>query len=188
MIEVDPLDLIPGEKYYLDRPEIKEFSDSHRYSSRGKGEFVKYEKGVFNGYLSAKFKNIKSVNKKRFLFLPDNPNKPNVSTFSVAPYKVYKFYKPLSESILARKDKETRIKAVENMINSQYPYQEDVISTSNMFSEEPYVPPSTYPPTYEETSRKTDVGHHLSSQIGKYFGGKTLKSKKSKKSKSRRRQ
>jgi hypothetical protein len=72
------------------------------------------------------------------------------------------------------------------MINSQYPLPEDVISTSNMFSEEPYVPP----PTYEETSPKTSVGNDLAKKIGQYFGGrrrrKTLNSKKSRKSRKSR--
>jgi hypothetical protein len=184
MIEVAPLDLIPGKKYYLEQKGLKSYRQDLGFSTSAIGTFVKYSQthhGIF-----AEFKNIKSVNKKPTDFLDPHSD---LFTFHVAPYgSGFKIYKATRDSILARKDKEIRIKAVENMINSQYPYLEDVISTSNMFSEEPYVPPSTYPPTYEETSRKTDVGHHLSSQIGKYFGGKTLKSKKSKKSKSRRRQ
>ena len=119
MEEVDPLHLTPGESYYLDKPESKVFTNSRGLSSRGKGEFVKYEEG-WTGAISAKFKNIESVNNKPFYFLPDSQYRPNESTFHVAPYgSGYKIYKPLRDDILTRKDKELRVKAVENMIMTQ---------------------------------------------------------------------
>jgi hypothetical protein len=195
MEEVDPLHLTPGESYYLDKPDSKVFTDSRGLSSRGKGEFVKYEEG-WTGAISAKFKNIESVNNKPFYFLPDSQYRPNESTFHVAPYKsMYNIYKPLPQGFIdsyREKDKELRVKAVENMINSQFPYpKEDVISTGNMFAEEPFY---VRPPSYEETPQKTNIGTQLSTQISKYFGGrrrrktrKSRKSRKSRKTKSRRR-
>ena len=187
MQEVDPKKLIPGEYYYLENKTDK--------AMKAKGKFTRYytddprfggKQAAFRIVLS---ENIKS--KKMNAYLNDERGFPLDS---------YKFYKPLAQDVINRyeqKDKQLRVEAARRMINSQYPYPEDVISTGNMFSEEPYVTP----PTYEQTPQKTNIGNQLANQIGEYLGGKktdmggrksrktrkSKKSKKSKRSKSRRR-
>ena len=140
MEEVDPLHLTPGESYYLDKPESKVFTNSRGLSSRGKGEFVKYEEG-WTGAISAKFKNIESVNNKPFYFLPDSQYRPNESTFHVAPYKsMYNIYKIKGPHLQAREDKKVRVKAFEKMMNQEkLPMRPptDKISLSSMFAETP---------------------------------------------------
>jgi len=177
MQEVDPKKLIPGEYYYLENKTDK--------AMKAKGKFTRYytDHPRFGGELAA-FRIILSENiksKKMNAYLNDERGFPLDS---------YKFYKPLPEGFIdsyREKDKQLRVEAARRMINSQYPYPEDVISTSNMFSEEPYIAP----PSYEQTPQKTSVGNDLAKKIGQYFGGrrrsKSRKSRKSRKSKSRRR-
>ena len=67
---------------------------------------------------------------------------------------MYIIYKPI---------KGLRKEAARRMINSQFPYpEEDVISTGNMFAEEPFY---VRPPSYEETPQKNNIGTQLSTQI-----------------------
>ena len=178
MEEVDPLHLTPGESYYLEFKLINEkwYEKDNDVTYRAKGKFIDYVRnptGIF-----AIFENVESVNDKP-LSNPLSPNKIGQLSFHVAPNGcAMNIYKPING---------LRQEAARRMINSQYPLPEDAISTSNMFSEEPYVPP----PSYEETPSKTSIGNDLANQIGKYFGGrrrrKTRKSRKSRKMKSRRR-
>jgi len=176
MQEEDPLKLIPNEFYYLENKTDK--------TMRGKGKFLRYYYDRLGGGDQAAFLNVSSINNK--------PRKINAYSNSVRGFALasFKFYKPLPEGFIdsyREKDKELRVEAARRMINSQYPYPEDVISSSNMFSEEPYIAP----PSYEQTPQKNSVGNDLAKKIGQYFGGrrrsKSRKSRKSRKSKSRRR-
>jgi hypothetical protein len=179
MEEVEPSKLIPGEYYYLENKTDK--------TMRGKGQFLRYYYDPRGGGDQAAFLNVSSINNK--------PRKINAYSNSVRGFPIasYKFYKPLPEGFIdsyREKDKQLRVEAARRMINSQYPYPEDVISTGNMFSEEPYVTP----PTYEQTPQKTNIGNQLANQIGEYLGGKirqktrkSRKSRKSRKTKYRRR-
>lgn len=178
MQKVDSQNLTPGETYYLEFYLINRnwYQKDIGVSYRAKGKFINYlskPEGTF-----AIFENLESVNDKP-LSSPLSPNKTGQLIFHVAPNGcAYNIFKPING---------LRKEAARRMINSQYPLPEDVISTVNMFSEEPYVPP----PTYEETPIKTNIGNDLANKIGQYFGGrrrrKTRKSRKSRKSKSRRR-
>lgn len=187
MQEVNPLELIPGETYYFETKDLRNYYDRKGVSNRFKAEFVEYEENTKG--TSAKIINIESLNDRLNVVHHYHPST-NSKTFHVYPKgSMYTIYKPLSDNIVARKDKELRVKAVKNMINSKFPYpEEDVISTGNMFAEEPFY---VRPPTYEETPQKTNIGDQLSTQISKYFGGgrrrKTRKSRKSRKTKSKRR-
>jgi hypothetical protein len=201
MEEVNPLELIPGETYYLEEKRFDIYYKKNGFSSRGKGEFVKYEENV-NG-TSAKFKNIESVNNKPFYFLPDFPDKPNISTFHVAPYgSGYKIYKPLRDDILTRKDKELRVKAFEKMINQEkLPMLSNAIDISTMFDKRTtehngraFIEDD--PTFYGSEPDKSSLGTQLkdiygSSLLNKKTAGrrrrKTRKSRKSRKTKSRRR-
>jgi hypothetical protein len=192
MQEVNPLELIPGETYYLERKKFDNYYKKNGFSSHGKGKFVGYINGIST---SAKFKNIESVNNKPFYFMPDFPDKPNISTFQVAPYEcMYKIYKPLRDNILARKNEEDRLTALEIMLNQQkLPIDQDKISTSTMFAE---TPQDIDPTFYGSELNKSSLGTQLKDIYGAYLldkktagrkRRKTRKSRKSRKSKSRRR-
>ena len=178
MQKVDPQKLTPGETYYLELNIINNewYDKDNDISYRAKGIFIKYNQNEYG--TNALFENIMSVNNKPLSesLLPD---KTGQLLFHVAPNGcAMNIYKPING---------LREEAARRMINSQFPYpEEDVISTSNMFSEEPYV----VPPTYEQTPEKTNIGDQLANKIGKYFGGKrrrkTLKSRKSRKSRKTR--
>ena len=178
MEKVAPQELTPGETYYLEFNLINEkwYQKDIGVSYRAKGKFIDYLRNPTG--ISAIFENVESVNDKP-LSNPLSPNKIGQLSFHVAPNGcAMNIYKPING---------LRQEAARRMINSQYPYPEDVISTGNMFSEEPYVSP----PTYEQTPQKTSVGNDLGKKIGQYFGGrrrrKSRKSRKSRKMKSRRR-
>ena len=201
MEEVDPLHLTPGESYYLDKPESKVFTNSRGLSSRGKGEFVKYEEG-WTGAISAKFKNIESVNNKPFYFLPDSQYRPNESTFHVAPHgSMYNIYKIKGPHLQAREDKKVRVKAFEKMMNQEkLPMLSNAIDISTMFDKRTsehngraFIEDD--PTFYGSEPDKSSLGTQLkdiygSSLLNKKTAGrrrrKTRKSK-SRKTKSRRR-
>ena len=202
MEEVDPLHLTPGESYYLDKPESKVFTNSRGLSSRGKGEFVKYEEG-WTGAISAKFKNIESVNNKPFFFLPDSQYRPNVTTFHVAPYKsMYNIYKIKGPPLQAREDKKVHVKAFEKMMNQEkLPMLSNAIDISTMFDKRTsehngraFIEDD--PTFYGINPDKSSLGTQLkdaygASLLNKKTAGrrrrKSRKSRKSKKMKSRRR-
>ena len=193
MEEVDNLNLIPGAIYYLERDDDDENSLRRGLSTRGKGEFVDYEENVRNIFTYATFKNIESVNNKPFHFTPDAPNKPNTTSFRVAPGRraVYKIYKPVSQIIQSRKDEEARVNAFEKMINKQK-LPEDKISVSAMFSEEPEVDPTFYGQDIDTdksslgTQLKDTYGASLLNKSGGKRHRKTLNYKKSRKSRKSR--
>jgi hypothetical protein len=193
MEEVNPLELIPGETYYLEEKRFDIYYKENGFSSRGKGEFVKYEENV-NG-TSAKFKNIESVNNKPFHFLPDSQYRPNISTFHVAPYgSGYRIYKIKEVHLQAREDEKARVKAFEKMINQEkLPIDQDKISTSTMFAETPQdIDPTFYGTEPDKSSLGTQLKNaYGSSLLNKKTAGrrrrKTRKSRKSRKMKSRRR-
>jgi hypothetical protein len=175
MQKVDPQKLTQGKRYYLEYRGNTWYKKDNDNSYRAKGKFIDYVHNPTG--ISAIFENVEAVNNKPlyYIFLP---NKIGQFSFHVGPNGcAMDIYEPING---------LRQEASRRMINSQYPLPEDVISTSNMFSEEPYVPP----PTYEETSPKTSVGNDLAKKIGQYFGGrrrrKTLNSKKSRKSRKSR--
>jgi hypothetical protein len=191
MIEVDPLDLIPGEKYYLEQKSLKSYRQDLGFSTSAIGTFIKYSQthhGIF-----AEFKNIKSVNKKPTDFL--NPHS-DLFTFHVAPYgSGFKIYKATRDSILDRKDKEAQLFAFEKMINKQkLPEKQDNISIRSMFAEKPEDFDSTF---YGSNDNKSSVGTQLMREYGSKFLNKKKAGKRpcktckryrnSKKTKSRRR-
>ena len=181
MQEVDPKKLIPGEYYYLENKTDK--------AMKAKGKFTRYvynNESIFGDDIYAAFRIVPSEkikSKKMDAYINVERGFP----------LDYIYYKPLPEGFIdsyREKDKQLRVEAARRMINSQYPYPEYVISTGNMFSEEPYVTP----PTYEQTPQKTNIGNQLANQIGEYLGGKirqktrkSRKSRKSRKTKYRRR-
>ena len=120
MQQIPPLELIPGEFYYIENKKNKK--------DRSKAKFTKYQQ--MYGSTMATFTNISAVKKM-------NPNSKHGWEISVAPHGCeYNFYRALKDSILARKDEEARIKAFEKMINQQkLPFIPDKISASTMFAE-----------------------------------------------------
>ena len=201
MEEVDPLHLTPGESYYLDRESSKAFADSRGLSSRGKGEFVKYEEG-WTGYISAKFKNIESVNNKPFHFMPDSQYRPNTTTFHVAPHgSVYKIYKIKGSHLQAREDQKVHVKAFEKMMNQEkLPMLSNAIDISTMFDKRTSEhngrafiedDPTFYGTDTDKSSLGTQLKHAYGASLLNKSAGrrrrKTRKSRKFRKTKSRRR-
>ena len=198
MQEVNPLELIPGEYYYLENKRDK--------TMRGKGIFFRYYFSEMSGGKQAAFRIVpteKIKSKKMDVYSND------VRGFPLASYK---FYKPLPEGVIARhqqKDEEDRLTAFEKMMNQQkLPMRPptDKISLSSMFAETPEEknqPREMNPPFikgdqtfYGTDPDKSSLGTQLKPIYSEYLldkkGGrrksrKTRKSKKSKKSKSRRR-
>ena len=129
MQEVNPLELIPGEYYYLENKRDK--------TMRGKGIFFRYYFSEMGGGKQAAFRIVptEKIKSKKMDFYSND-----VRGFPLASYK---FYKPLPEDVIFRyqqKDEKDRVTAFEKMLNQQkLPMRPptDKISLSSMFAETP---------------------------------------------------
>jgi hypothetical protein len=201
MQEVNPLELIVREYYYLENKRDKKM--------RGKGIFIRYSFSEIGGGKQAEFVIVPSEKiKTKKMDVYSN----HVRSFPIASYK---FYKPLPEGFIDRYQKkveEDRLTALEIMLNQQKlpmrPPTPDEISLSSMFAETPEEknqPREMNPPFiegdptfYGTDPNKSSLGTDLLPMYREYLldkkGGrksrktrKSKKSKKSKRSKSRRR-
>lgn len=192
MKEVNPLELIPGEIYYLEDTFVG-LAKRRGCSHRGIGEFVKNE--IEENSIFATFKNVKSVNDKPFASCKTRETSnivvgtslpTDIFTFYVGPNKSsYKIYKNYRYNI-DRANKKAQRTAIEKMLNKQkLPITK--LSPSTLFDENPF---------YESNDDKTDIGTQIAPDILSFLNKKsagkrpckTCKQPKSRRTKSRRRQ
>ena len=163
MQEVNPLELIPGEYYYLENKRDK--------TMRGKGIFFRYYFSEMGGGKQAAFRIVptEKIKSKKMDFYSND-----VRGFPLASYK---FYKPLPEGVIARyqqKDEEDRLTALEIMLNQQkLPMRPDKISASSMFAQ---TPEEKNPPFIEDDQTfygtdpdKSSLGTQLKPIYGAYL-------------------
>ena len=186
MKEVKPLDLIPGEIYYIENTMPPLFLKKTGLSPKGIGEFVKSEtkKHETEERIYGTFKNLKSVNDKPFK-KSYSLEAPDIMTIYIGPGKSsYKFYKNYKHSIV-RANKKAQQTAIEKILNKQK-LPTTKISPSTLFDENPF---------YKSDNDKTDIGTlmapYVLSFLNKKSAGKrpckTCKQPKSSRTKSRRR-
>jgi hypothetical protein len=188
MEKVAPLELTPGETYYLEYKNYGWDKDKNN-SYRAKGKFIDYVRNPRE--ISAIFENVESVNDKPlyYIFLP---NKIGQFSFHVAPNGcAMNIYKPING---------LRQEAARRMINSQHINMNvpkfTIGAMSNISNNLPssLVPKSaivegnwendTPDSVYYHGPQKNSVGNDLAKKIGQYFGGRTRH--KSRKTKSRK--
>jgi hypothetical protein len=172
MKEVNPLDLIPGEIYYLEDTFVG-LAKRRGCSHRGIGEFVKNE--IEENSIFATFKNVKSVNDKPFASCKTRETSnivvgtslpTDIFTFYVGPNKSsYKIYKNYRYNI-DRANKKAQLTAFEKMLNKQK-LPKNKISPSTLFDENPVDP--TF---YESDDNKTDIGTQLTKEYASYLSSK----------------
>lgn len=202
MQQVHPLKLIPEETYYLEYP-IYDATRMNEYYKNAKKEFSFRAKGEFVGYIEktngnrvmtyAEFDNLRSVNKKplyesvfsitsKYFQIHVAPNK--------CAYNIYKSIKGLWE------------KTAEEIVNTQnINMNVPIFTIGSMTSISGDMPSYTRSAVskgnwkdyasdriYYDRLYKTNVGDDLSKRIAEYIGGKTRKSGRSQKSKSRKHQ
>jgi hypothetical protein len=186
MQEVNPLELIVREYYYLENKRDKKM--------RGKGIFIRYSFSEIGGGKQAEFVIVPSEKiKTKKMDVYSN----HVRSFPIASYK---FYKPLPEGFIDRYQKkveEDRLTALEIMLNQQkLPIRPDKISASSMFAQ---TPEEKNPPFIEDDQTfygtdpdKSSLGTQLKPIYGAYLldkktaGRRRHKSRKSRKTKSRK--
>lgn len=202
MQQVHPLELETGKTYYLEYP-IYDATRMNEYYKNAKKEFSFRAKGKFVGYIEktngnrvmtyAAFEDIRSVNKKplyesvfsmtsKYFQIHVAPNK--------CAYNIYKSIKGLWE------------KTAEEIVNTQnINMNVPIFTIGSMTSISGDMPSYTRSAVskgnwkdyasdriYYDRRYKTNVGKDLSKRIAEYIGGKTRKSRRSQKSKSRKHQ
>lgn len=201
MQRVNPLELIPEKTYYLEYPVDSEphmitmYKNAKKdFSFRAKGKFVGYvkEKNGNRIMTYAVFENVESVNKKP-LYESVFIIRSNYFFFHVAPnnsaYIIYKSIKGLRKEAVKRIVNTQNINmnvpiftigSMTNISDDLPSYTRSAVSKGNW---EDYTPDAIY----YNSRYKTNVGNDLSKKIAEYIGGRTRKSRITKKSKSRKR-
>ena len=202
MEKVAPLELTPGETYYLEFQGSPWYKKDINFSFRAKGKFIDYDHNPQG--ISAIFENVESVNNKPLYYILLPNNKIGQLSFHVAPngcaFDIYKPINGLREEAARRiiNSQHINMNAPKFTIGSMSNISNDL--PSNLVSQSAIVegnwknerPDSVY---YHGPD-KTSVGNDLAKKIGQYFGGKIrrksrktikTKSRKTRKTKSRRR-
>jgi hypothetical protein len=200
MQRVHPLELIPEKTYYLEYPinsepyMISMYKNAKKdFSFRAKGEFVGYVKETNGNRIMtyAVFKNVESVNKKP-LYESVFIIRSNYFFFHVAPnnsaYIIYKSIKGLRQEAARRmiNSQHINMNTPAFTIGSMTNISDDMPSHSKSASVKGNWEDYTPDEIYYNSRYKTNVGNDLSKRIAEYIGGKTRKSIRTKKSKSRK--
>jgi type 1 glutamine amidotransferase len=168
-------------------------NDKKYFSFRAKGKFVGYEKKTNGNRIMtyAVFENVESVNKKP-LYDSLFTLRSKQFYFHVAPnnsaYLIYKPIKGLRQEAARRIINSKHINmnvpifTIGSMTNISDDMPSHTISSISKGNWEDYASDIIY---YNDRNL-TSVGNDLSKKIGEYFGGKTRKSRRTKKSKSRK--
>jgi hypothetical protein len=201
MQRVHPLELIPEKTYYLEYPVNSEpymitlyKKYKKDFSFRAKGKFVGYEKKTNGNRIMtyAVFENVESVNKKP-LYESMFSMTSKQFKFHVAPnnsaYIIYKSIKGLRQEAVRRiiNSKHINMNVPRFTIGSMTSISDDLPSYTRSAASKGNWGDYASDKIYYNDRNLTSVGNDLSKKIGEYFGGKTRKSRRTTKSKSRKR-